>query len=266
MSTTPIIVSGACGRMGRMIIRLALATPSIQIVAGLETPACVSATDGSLVVEGTEIPLRESLAACAPPERCVLVDFSAPDATACFAAEAAALGVGIVCGTTGLSPAANDALAAASARVPVLVAANMSLGVNVLLDVARRLAATLADYDLEIVEAHHRRKKDAPSGTALALARAAAEGRGVALDDVAVYGREGLVGERPAGEIGIHAVRGGDVVGDHTMIFATDGERVEIGHRASSRETFAAGALRAAAFLCGRPAGGYTMRDVLGLD
>lgn len=266
MTVTPIIVTGACGRMGRSILRLASANPAFTIVAGLETAECVAAMNGNLSLEGTGVRLFDNLAACDPPEQCVLVDFSAPAATARFAAEAASAGVGIVCGTTGLSPAANDALAAAASRVPVLVAANMSLGVNVLLDVAHRLAATLADYDLEIVEMHHRRKKDSPSGTALALARAAAEGRGVVLDGVAAYGREGMVGERPSGEIGIHAVRGGDVVGDHMMIFATDGERVEIGHRASSRDTFAAGALRAAAFLCGRPAGGYTMRDVLGLD
>ena len=143
----------------------------------------------------------------------------------------------------------------------------MSLGVNILLDLVRRAAAALdAGYDIEIVEMHHRLKKDAPSGTALGLAEAAARGRAVALDRVAVYGREGMVGERPRGEIGIHAVRGGDVVGDHTVIFAADGERVELAHTASNRESFAKGALTAARWLKGRAPGLYTMRDVLGLE
>jgi len=143
----------------------------------------------------------------------------------------------------------------------------MSLGVNVLLDLVRRAAAILGpDYDAEIVEMHHHFKKDAPSGTALALAESLAQGRGVALKDVVCYGREGMTGERPRGEIAIHALRGGDVVGDHTVMFATEGERVEITHRASSREAFARGALRAAAWVQGRQPGIYTMRHVLGLD
>ncbi len=154
---------------------------------------------------------------------------------------------------------------ACTAKIPVVQAANYSLGVNLLLALVRQAAAVLGpQYDVEVVEMHHRHKKDAPSGTALMLANAAAEGRGVKLADVACYGRQGLVGERPAGEIALHALRGGSVVGDHTVMFAGDVERVEITHRAQSREAFAAGALRAALWAVGRKPGKYDMRDVLG--
>jgi 4-hydroxy-tetrahydrodipicolinate reductase len=143
----------------------------------------------------------------------------------------------------------------------------MSLGVNLLLELVRRSASILGpDYDAEIVEMHHRLKKDAPSGTALGLAEALAEGRGVALKDVACYGREGITGERPRGEIGIHALRGGSVVGDHTVMFVADEERIELTHKANSREAFATGALRAALWLSGRTPGIYTMRHVLGFE
>ena len=164
-----------------------------------------------------------------------------------------------------LTPDEQARVDACSAKIPVVQAANYSLGVNLLLALVRQAAAVLGpQYDVEVVEMHHRHKKDAPSGTALMLAHAAAEGRGVKLDDVACYGRKGLVGERPAGEIALHALRGGSVVGDHTVMFAGDVERVEITHRAQSREAFAAGALRAALWAVGRKPGKYDMRDVLG--
>jgi len=157
-------------------------------------------------------------------------------------------------------------LDAAAKKVPCLLAANMSLGVSVLLRVVRDVAAALGDaYDVEIVEAHHNKKKDAPSGTALALGEAAAAGLGRKLDDVAVHGRRGMVGERTAREIGFHAVRAGDIVGEHTVLFGGQGERVEVRHVATSRDTFARGALRAARFIASRPPGRYTMADVLGL-
>ena len=154
---------------------------------------------------------------------------------------------------------------ACKAKIPVVQAANYSLGVNLLLELVKKAAAVLGPaYDIEITEMHHRHKKDAPSGTALMLANAAASGRGVDLKDVAVYGREGMTGERPEGEIAIHALRGGSVVGDHTVMFAGDVERVEITHRAQSREAFAAGAIAAAKWAVGRAPGAYDMRDVLG--
>jgi 4-hydroxy-tetrahydrodipicolinate reductase len=163
-----------------------------------------------------------------------------------------------------LDEATRKALKEASGEIPVLVASNMSLGVNLLLKEVSEIARALGgEYDIEIIETHHHNKVDAPSGTALSLAEAAAEGRGADLSKAACYGRHGQVGKRPAGEIGIHAVRGGDVVGEHRVMFAGPGEMIEITHRAHSREVFARGAVRAAAFMAGRPAGWYTMADVL---
>ncbi|MDO4366229.1 MAG: 4-hydroxy-tetrahydrodipicolinate reductase, partial [bacterium] len=194
-----------------------------------------------------------------------VVDFSFHAAVAPNVEKAAAQGLAYVIGTTGLTPDEQARVDACTAKIPVVQAANYSLGVNLLLALVRQAAAVLGpQYDVEVVEMHHRHKKDAPSGTALMLAHAAAEGRGVKLDDVACYGRKGLVGERPAGEIALHALRGGSVVGDHTVMFAGDVERVEITHRAQSREAFAAGALRAALWAVGRKPGKYDMRDVLG--
>ena len=168
-------------------------------------------------------------------------------------------------GTTGLTAEERAAVDEASKTIPLCFAPNFSLGINLLLELVRRAAAVLDEsYDAEIVEMHHRHKKDAPSGTALGLAEALAEGRNVNLDAVACYGRHGIVGERPAGEIGIHAIRGGAVVGDHTVIFAADEERVEIAHKAASRAAFAKGAIKAAQWLLGRAPGLYDMRDVLG--
>ena len=172
-----------------------------------------------------------------------------------------------VLGTTGLTADELAAVDAAAKEIPICFAPNFSLGVNLLLELVRRAASVLdASYDAEIVEMHHRHKKDAPSGTALGLAQALAKGRGVNLDDVACYGREGIVGERPVGEIGVHAIRGGSVVGDHTVMFAADEERVEITHKAVSRAAFAKGALKASQWLEGRQPGLYNMRHVLGFE
>ena len=172
-----------------------------------------------------------------------------------------------VLGTTGLTDDEKHAVKAAGERIPIVWAPNMSLGVNLLLELVRRSATVLGpSYDAEIVEMHHRLKKDAPSGTALGLAEALAAGRGVNLKDVACYGREGITGERPSGQIGIHALRGGSVIGDHTVMFVSDEECVEITHKANSREAFAAGALRAALWLANREPGLYTMRHVLGFE
>ena len=200
-------------------------------------------------------------------ERCdVLIDFSTPDALSAHLDSAVSSGTAIVVGTTGLDETHQGAIDEAARRVPVLQAANMSLGVNLLAHLVREAAARLGeDWDLEIVEMHHRHKVDAPSGTALLLGSAAAEGRKVSLDEVADRGRDGISGARIRGHIGFAALRGGSVAGDHQVIFAAEGERLELGHRAESRDIFARGALQAALWLVGRPAGRYAMKDVLGL-
>jgi len=196
----------------------------------------------------------------------VLVDFSFHTNVPVTAQAAAAAGRALVLGTTGLTPSEEQAIRAAAGVIPVVWAPNMSLGVNVLFALVKQAAATLGlDYDVEIDETHHRFKKDAPSGTALRLAERIAEGRNQSLGDVACYGRKGISGERPKGEIAIHALRMGDVVGDHTVTFGVAGERVELTHKASSRDAFAMGALRAAQWAAGRKPGLYDMSDVLGL-
>lgn len=255
-------VLGPSGRMGRRVIDLAGERTDINVVAAIDQPQ--SALVGRQVGRGVTVTadLSRDLAGCD-----VYIDFTAPEATEKAARAAAALGgVAAVVGTTGLGPAADAELAALAERAPVLVAANFSLGVNLLLALAETAARALdSGFDLEVVETHHNQKRDAPSGTALALARALAAGRSVRLEDVMESGRSGDVGPRPPGQIGLSAVRGGDVVGDHTVHFLGKGERIELSHRAGSRDLFAAGALQAAAWLVGRPPGLYTMRDVLGL-
>lgn len=194
----------------------------------------------------------------------VVVDFSAAASAAAHATLCARRQTPLVIGTTGLSPAETAAVGQAAKAIPVVFSPNMSVGVNLLFGLARQVAAALGEeYDVEIVEAHHRFKADAPSGTAKKLAEEVAAARGIDLAQEGVYGRKGQVGERKRGEIGIHAVRAGDIVGEHTVIFSTLGERVEITHRAHSRDTFARGALRAARFVLSAAPGLYTMRDVL---
>jgi 4-hydroxy-tetrahydrodipicolinate reductase len=196
-----------------------------------------------------------------------VIDFTRPELLAHHAELAARHSAALIVGTTGFEPAARAALDDAAKKIPVVLAANMSVGVTLLGQLVRQLAAKLdpATFDIEIVEMHHRHKIDAPSGTALALAEAAAQGREVKLADVARKSRDGQIGARPAGEIGISTLRGGDVVGDHTVIFASEGERIELTHKASSRQIFARGAVRAALWASGRDAGLYSMLDVLGL-
>jgi len=248
--------------MGRTVARLAAADASFQIIAGLDRSAAGQAPP--------EVPsLIDPAGAAAQLEAAdVVIDFSAPeflqellDAVAPIADPPA-----VVVGTTGLGPEEQEKLQAASARGAVLTAANFSVGVNLLLVLAERATTALgAEFDVEIVETHHRRKEDAPSGTALALGEAVAAARGVELDAVRRDGRSGRPGARRAEEIGFHALRGGDVVGDHHVHFIGDLERVELVHRASDRALFAAGALRAARWIAGREPGRYSMRDVLGL-
>lgn len=240
---------GATGRMGRRVAELA--------VGGGHT---VSVAVGRRGGDVGGVPVRP----LAPRvfDGCdVVIDFSLPEA---LAAALPLVGARpLVTGTTGVDAAITAALAEHAARAPVLAAANFSTGVTLLVELAKRAAAALPDYDVEITETHHRLKQDAPSGTALALARGVAAGRGVALDDVRRDGRTGRTGVRPVGEIGIHALRGGDVVGEHEVWLLGPGERVMLGHVATSRDTFAAGALRAAAWILGRAPGSYTMTDVL---
>ena len=194
-----------------------------------------------------------------------VIDFSFHTAVAPAVEKAAARGMPYVIGTTGLTPDEQARVDAASKKIPIVQSGNYSLGVNLLLELVRKAATVLGpEYDVEITEMHHRHKKDAPSGTALMLAKVAAAGRG--RPDEFVFGRHGDIGERPTGEIAVHALRGGSVVGDHTVMFAGDLERVEITHKAQDRAAFAAGALKALAWAKGRPAGIYTMRNVLGFD
>jgi len=265
---TTIAIVGAAGRMGQALVRCAPRVPGLQVVAAVDRADHPQlGTDAGRLAGAAELGVRLSAdvrAAAALAD--VLIDFSAHQAAPATAELAASLGKALVLGTTGLSDAEAAAVRAQTARIPIVWSPNMSLGVNVLFALARKAAATLGlDYDVEIVEAHHHHKKDAPSGTALGLAQEAAAGRGQNLKDVACYGRAGLVGERPRGQIGLHAVRGGDIVGDHTGYFAAESERLELTHRAGSRDCLALGALKAAAWVNGRGPALYTMKDVLGL-
>ncbi|QQS10526.1 MAG: 4-hydroxy-tetrahydrodipicolinate reductase [Rhodospirillales bacterium] len=263
-----IAITGAGGRMGQMLVRQVAKTPGARLVAATEAPG------GNLLgrdagenagVDRLGVALSSDASAAIGLAKAV-IDFTVPAATVAHAAVAASKGVAMVIGTTGLSPDQAKAIEAAAAKVPVVWSANMSLGVNILLALVERTAALLdADYDIDILEMHHRHKIDAPSGTALALGRAAASGRAVALEKVWRKSRDGHTGARPLGEIGFATLRGGDEVGFHTVMYAGVGERLELTHRAFSREIYANGAVRAARWTEGRAPGLYTMKDVLGL-
>lgn len=237
-----IAINGAAGRMGKMLASLAEG-------AGMEVIAKVDVLDGydKSWPEGVE----------------GVIDFSHHSAIKATMAEAVKRNIPCVIGTTGLTADEQSCVDEAAKVIPIVQSGNYSLGVNLLLEMAKKAAAVLGpEYDVEIVEMHHKHKKDAPSGTALMLAKSVAEGRNVAPDFI--YGRSGETGERPQGEIAVHALRGGSVIGDHTVMFAGDVERVELVHKAQGREAFAAGALKALEWAKGKKAGIYTMRDVLG--
>jgi len=262
-----IAIFGAAGRMGQAIIRCSRRLNDLQVVAAIESSQCPFLGKDAGIVAGTldiGVPFSDNDREGASKAE-VLIDFSFPSSSARHALLAAEFKKPIVIGITGLNNEEKNSLKKASAQTAVLWSPNMSLGVNILNAAVGQFAQKLADYDVEIVEMHHCRKKDAPSGTALRLAETIAAARGISLDNAAVYGRHGNTGERRPGQIGIHAVRGGDVVGDHTIIFSSEGERIELSHRASSRDGFAIGALRAAQWMVGKPAGFYDMSDVLGL-
>lgn len=260
-------IVGCAGRMGRMLIQEVLATPGAELAGGTEPSGPAVGQDlGALVGAKAQglVVTSDTKALFAASD--AVIDFTVPAATKIHAELAAASGKALIVGTTGLDDDVRAAIAAAAKKTVVIQSPNMSVGVNVLLALTEKLAATLGpDYDIDILEMHHRHKVDSPSGTALGLGEAAAKGRSTPLKDVARMARHGQVGARPEGEIGFATLRGGDVVGDHTVIFAANGERIEITHKASSREIFAKGAVRAALWAKGRAPGLYSMRDVLGL-
>ena len=260
-------VVGCAGRMGTNLLRQIAQTEGAAIGGGTERPGHVAVGQDLGALAGLD---DLGLTVGDDPRALfanvdVVLDFTAPAATAEHAALAADAGTGLIAGTTGLEPDQEAAILSAAEKTAIVRAANMSVGVNVLLAITRQVAGLLdPDFDIEVLEMHHRHKVDAPSGTALALGQAAAEGRGVSHDDVADRGRDGITGERRRGDIGYAVLRGGNVAGEHSVIFAADNERVELTHRATDRAIFARGGVRAALWLHGRPPGLYSMADVLG--
>jgi 4-hydroxy-tetrahydrodipicolinate reductase len=262
-------ILGCAGRMGRALLREVIDSEGCTLAGGTEragSPAL--GQDLGALAGGDDVGLvagEDPAVLIAGAD--VVIEFSTVEATLRHVALSAAHGTAHVIGTTGLDEAARERIAAAAGRTPIVCAANMSLGINLLLGLTERVAQSLGPdaFDIEIVEIHHRHKIDAPSGTALALGEAAARGRNVRLADVALSGRDGITGARRAGAIGFAALRGGDVVGDHTVTFAGLGERIELTHKASDRRIYARGAVHAARWLQGRPPGLYGMADVLGV-
>lgn len=268
MEKPGIVVTGVSGRMGRMLVELVGASDKMRLVGALERAGSdwVGRDLGEAMGRGPMgiIVSDDPVATIAPAQ--AVIDFTTPSATVGFAELTAQARAVHVIGTTGFEPDDLVALKAAARHAPIIRAGNMSLGVNLLTALARRIAAVLdEDWDIEVVEAHHRHKVDAPSGTALMLGEAAAIGRGKTLDELRSPAREGITGERKRGSIGFSAIRGGDVVGEHDLIFATEGERIVLRHLASDRAIFARGALRAALWGQDKGPGEYDMMDVLGL-
>lgn len=260
-------IAGASGRMGRMLVEAVLASPGDALTGALDQPGSAALGQDAAAFLGQDsgvaitADLHTGLAGAD-----VLIDFTRPEGTLAHLAVCRALGVRAVIGTTGFDEAGKTTIAEAAAVIPIVFAPNMSVGVNVVLKLLEMAARALSSgYDIEVIEAHHRHKVDAPSGTALAMGEVIARAQGTALADRAVYTRQGHTGERDPASIGFATIRGGDIVGDHTVLFAGSGERIEIAHKSSSRQGYAEGSLRAAHFLAGRPPGLYDMADVLGL-
>ncbi|NQV56250.1 MAG: 4-hydroxy-tetrahydrodipicolinate reductase [Rhodospirillales bacterium] len=262
-------IIGCAGRMGRMLVAQVLETNGAELAGGSEAKGHAAlgkdvAGQAGLAPLGLQI-TDDAAAVLAASD--VVIEFSLPGPTLEHVALAGAANTPMVIGTTGFDEGQEKAFLRAAEKLPVVWASNYSIGVTVLMAATKRFAATLdEEYDIEIFEMHHKHKVDAPSGTALSLGLAAAEGRGVKLPDVQARGRDGISGERVRGQIGFASLRGGDVVGEHSVIFAGAGERVELSHKATSRVIFAAGAVRAALWLPGKTAGLYGMNDVLGLE
>ncbi|NDG38166.1 MAG: 4-hydroxy-tetrahydrodipicolinate reductase [Betaproteobacteria bacterium] len=262
-----IAIAGASGRMGRMLIEAVLAAPDCLLTGALDiadSPA-LGQDAGAFAGRSTGVTitsdLRQGLA-----QAQLLIDFTRPEGTLVHLAVCRALGVKAVIGTTGFTPAQKAEITDHAGQIALMMAPNMSVGVNVMLKLLDQAARALnTGYDIEVIEAHHRHKVDAPSGTALQIGEVLAHALGRDLKDCAVYARHGVTGERDPSSIGFAAIRGGDIVGDHTVLFAGTGERIEISHKSSSRATYAQGSLRAARFLASRDHGLFDMNDVLGL-
>ncbi|MBP6491160.1 MAG: 4-hydroxy-tetrahydrodipicolinate reductase [Thauera sp.] len=267
MSQIRVAIAGASGRMGRMLIEAALKEEGVVLAAAFDrsdTPF-IGRDAGEMAGVATGVLITDDAVAAIAAADCV-IDFTRPEGTLAHLALARAAGKAMVIGTTGFDAAGKAAIAAAAEHVPVVFAPNMAVGVNAvfrLLEVAARILSE--GYDVEVIEAHHRFKVDAPSGTALRMGEVVARELGRDLEACAIYGREGHTGERSAQTIGFSTIRGGDVVGDHTVLFAGIGERIEITHKSGSRMPYALGSIRAARFLAGRARGLYDMQDVLGL-
>jgi len=262
-----ICIAGGSGRMGRALMEAVVASGDLALTGVLEQAGnpYLGRNPGDWLGAPLDVVITSDAPAALKASQ-VLIDFTRPAGTLAHLAACVAAGRGIVIGTTGFGDAEKETIRAASAQIPIVFAPNMSMGVTlslVLLDIAARVLQP--GYDVEIMEAHHRHKVDAPSGTALRMGEVVAAARGHRLADVAVYGREGVTGARGPDTIGFATTRGGDVVGDHTVAFMGSGERLEITHKASSRANFALGALRAARFIADKPSGLYDMKDVLGL-
>ncbi|MFA9461669.1 4-hydroxy-tetrahydrodipicolinate reductase [Thiohalorhabdus methylotrophus] len=265
---TRIVITGATGRMGRTLLQAVDGDGQAELAGAVDRPGgeAVGRDAGELAGTGPlGVAVGDDLAGVLPGGDAV-IDFTLPEATAVYAEQCAGAGVPLVVGTTGFDEAQQGRLNAAAERVPVLVAPNMSIGVNLTFKVLDMVARALGDdYDVEVIEAHHRNKVDAPSGTALRMGEVVADALGRDLAEDAIYGRQGRTGVRDQKTIGFETIRAGDIVGEHTVLFAGAGERVEIGHKASSRMTFASGAVRAAKWVTGQPPGRYDMQDLLGL-
>ena len=264
---TKVVIAGVSGRMGHALLEGVFADADLQLHGALDRADSlqIGQDAGAALGKNTGVTISSDVAAALKGAD-VLVDFTRPEASIIYLEACKQAGVKPVIGTTGFTQEQKAQIAAAAKEVAIVFAPNMSVGVTLLINLVEQAAKVLNDgYDIEVVEMHHRYKVDAPSGTALRLGEAAALGLGQDLKSCAIYAREGVTGEREAGKIGFATLRGGDVVGDHTVVFAGIGERVEMTHKASSRATFALGALRAAKFLANKKSGLFDMRDVLNL-
>ena len=262
-----VAVAGACGRMGNAIIQAIGSTDGVQLGGALEHEEhpCLGQKVSAQDLPAGGVPITSGIESVSSDVE-VLIDFTTPEGSLRNLEVCAEVGLPSVIGTTGLGEEHKEALGMFALRTPTVFSPNMSVGVNVLFRLAAMAATALGDdYDVEIVEAHHRMKKDAPSGTALSLAEVVAQALGRNLADNAVYSRQGMIGERTTDEIGIQTIRAGDIVGEHTLLLAGPGERIELTHRAHSRDNFARGAIRAALWVVGKEPGMYSMADVLGL-
>ena len=265
--THRIAIAGASGRMGQMLIDAVRAADDCQLSGALDIPSspAIGQDAGAYAGQVTGVLISTHLPTALASSQ-FLIDFTRPEGTLNHLAHCRQAGIAMVIGTTGFTDAQKAEIVAASRDIPIMMAPNMSVGVNVTLKLLEMAARALATgYDIEVIEAHHRHKVDAPSGTALKMGEVIASALGRDLKDCAVYAREGVTGERDPSSIGFATIRGGDIVGDHTVLFAGIGERIEISHKSSSRTTYAQGSLRAVRFLAGRSAGLYDMFDVLGL-